>query len=190
MVSGLAGLLACGSNAPCAFPTLGSVAMLGARRLQLRGQRRTCTGFPLRPRDQPRNQGAGKMRAWRASVNSPQACRLTRPPGPATTKAGLVPRSRGDEKGMRCAERQTRSCPRNCERRATVENATGVSPGRPTRARTRKPGDLPPLGPCPIEPDAGVRVWPSGAWPPGAITPSSFRVSRPGEPDRSGRKRR
>jgi hypothetical protein len=52
-----------------------------------------------------------------------------------------------DQKGMRCASfgSQRRSCPRNCERRACDQQSHWDLRvlGRWSRARTRKPGDLP-----------------------------------------------
>jgi hypothetical protein len=52
-----------------------------------------------------------------------------------------------DQKGMRCASlgSQRRSCPRNCERRACDQQSHWDLRvlGRWSKARTRKPGDLP-----------------------------------------------
>ena len=49
-----------------------------------------------------------------------------------------------DEKGMWWGSAQIHNCPRNCERRAMLVNATvGHTTGRPSKAETRESGDLP-----------------------------------------------
>lgn len=66
----LAGLLACGSGARLPFPAIGQWFRSKARRLQLRGQCRIPTGFPLSPRCCRGNQSVPVMGESAGSVNN------------------------------------------------------------------------------------------------------------------------